>query len=134
MKIIRKYLLPLIILYLGICSVGFFLSAVLKISFSFPDLLVLASIFLVINFLQLYIFFRGQFRSPESTTMHTLVSVTAKFLLEMVLALIWFIVIKKTQVSAVVMFFVLYLTLTLFTTFVMLKTLKINTLNKEVLV
>jgi hypothetical protein len=66
--------------------------------------------------------------------MHTLVSVSVKFLLEMVLALIWFIVIKKTMASAVVMFFVLYLTLTLFTTFVMLKALNIKTLNKEVLV
>ncbi len=134
MKIAGRYVLPLMTLYILICVGGFFLSSVMKTPFSFSDFIVLATLFLLINFVQLFIFFRGQFREPESTTMHTLVSVSVKFLLEMVLALIWFIVIKKTLASAVVMFFVLYLTLTLFATIMMLKALKIKSLNKEVLV
>lgn len=134
MKIARRFTLPLLILYVVICAGGFLFSSLSDIAFSFSDYVVLASLFLGINFLQLFIFYRGLSRDPESTTMHTLVSVSVKFLLEMFLALIWFIVIKKTMASAVVMFFVLYLTLTLFTTFVMLKALKIKSLNKEVLV
>jgi hypothetical protein len=38
--------------------------------------------------------------------------------------LLWFIVAKKTSLQSVLMFFVLYLTLTLFTLCVILKTLK----------
>jgi hypothetical protein len=38
--------------------------------------------------------------------------------------LLWFIVAKKTSLQSVLMFFVLYLTLTLFTLWVILKTLK----------
>jgi hypothetical protein len=134
MKIIRKFAFPLLALYALLCVIGLFLSSLAGISFSFSDFVILASIFSVFTFLQLFIFFRGQTREADSTTMHTLVSVSVKFLLEMVLALFWFIVIKKTLVSSVVMFFVLYLTLTLFSTSIMLKTLKNKTLNKEVLV
>jgi hypothetical protein len=134
MKIIRKYALPLLVLYTFLCVGVMILSSFTGISFSRSDFIILASLFSMFTFLQLFIFFRGQTRGPESTTMHTLVSVSVKFLLEMFLALIWFIVIKKTLVSSVVMFFVLYLTLTLFSTFIMLKTLRDKTLNKEVLV
>jgi hypothetical protein len=42
----------------------------------------------------------------------------------MVLALIWFIVAKKTSLISVVLFFVLYLALSLFSVWVILKTLK----------
>jgi hypothetical protein len=134
MKIVFKYALPLLALYAILCVVGLFLSSSAGISLSLSDFVILTSLFSLFTFLQLFIFFRGQTREPESTAMHTLVSVSVKFLLELVLALIWFIVIKKTLVTSVIMFFVLYLTLTLFSTIVMLKTLKDKTLNKEVLV
>jgi hypothetical protein len=42
----------------------------------------------------------------------------------MVLAFIWFIVAKKTSLPSVLIFFVLYLTLTLYSIWVILKTLK----------
>jgi hypothetical protein len=134
MKIIRKYALALLALYALLCVGAILLSSFTGISFSRSDFIILASLFSMFTFLQLFIFFRGQTRGPESTTMHTLVSVSVKFLLEMVLALTWFIVMKKTLVSSVIMFFVLYLTLTLFSTFIMLKSLNNKTLNKEVLV
>jgi len=134
MKIVCKFAQPLLALYLVLCVIGLFLPSSGGLTFSSSDFIILASLFSLFTLIQLFIFFRGQTREPESTTMHTLVSVSVKFLLEMVLALIWFIVIKKTLVSSVVMFFVLYLTLTLFSTFTMLKTLKNKTLNKEVLV
>ncbi len=46
--------------------------------------------------------------------MHTLVSVSLKFLLEIILALIWFVAAKKNSFTSVFIFFVIYLTLTLF--------------------
>jgi hypothetical protein len=47
-----------------------------------------------------------------------------KFLLELGLVAIWFIVIKKTSLQSVLVFFVIYLTLTLFSIFIIFKTLK----------
>jgi hypothetical protein len=41
----------------------------------------------------------------------------------MIMALVWFIVAKKTSLTSVFIFFVIYLTLTLFSIFVILKTL-----------
>jgi hypothetical protein len=52
------------------------------------------------------------------------VAISLKFLLEMILALVWFIVAKKTALPSVLIFFVLYLALTLFTVLIILKTLK----------
>jgi hypothetical protein len=42
----------------------------------------------------------------------------------MILALLWFIIFKKTSLASVFVFFVIYLTLTLFTLFVILKVLR----------
>jgi hypothetical protein len=56
--------------------------------------------------------------------LHSLVSISLKFLLEMLLALVWFIVAKKTSLTSVFIFFVIYLTLTLFSLSIILKTLK----------
>jgi hypothetical protein len=42
----------------------------------------------------------------------------------MVIALIWFFVAKKTSLQSVLIFFVLYLALTLFSVLIILKTLK----------
>ncbi len=80
--------------------------------------------FSVISLITLFIFLRGQTKTPDSQTMYSLFAVSLKFLLEMVLALIWFIVTKKTSLQSVFVFFVLYLTLTLFSVWVILKTLK----------
>jgi membrane protein implicated in regulation of membrane protease activity len=66
----------------------------------------------------------GQKKTPGSQTIFSLVSVSLKFILEMVLALIWFLVAKKTEVSSVILFFVLYLAFTLFSILHILNTLK----------
>jgi hypothetical protein len=42
----------------------------------------------------------------------------------MILALIWFFISKKNTLTSVFIFFVIYLTLTLFTVFVILKVLR----------
>jgi hypothetical protein len=60
--------------------------------------------------------------------MHTLVAVSLKFLLDMILALLWFFISKKNSLTYVFLFFVLYLTFTLFTTIVILKILKYRSL------
>jgi len=103
---------------------GYFLISITNLNIKFSDIIILGSLFSVIALISLVIFFRGQTKDPESQTMHSLVSIVLKFLLEMVLALVWFIVAKKTSLPSVLLFFVLYLSLTLFTVLIMLRTLK----------
>ncbi len=88
------------------------------------DIIILSALFTVITSIAVVIFFRGNERNPESQTMHTLVAVSLKFLLELILALVWFIVAKKSSFHSVFIFFVLYLTFTLVLVGIILKTLK----------
>jgi len=88
------------------------------------DIAIPSSVFSLITLITLIIFLRGQKKEPESQTLHSLVAISLKFLLELVLVLIWFIVAKKTSLPSVLIFFVIYLTLTLFSIWVILKTLK----------
>ena len=98
--------------------------SILKLNLYFSDIVILSSSFSIIAFITLLIFFKGQPKEPDSQTLYILVAISLKFLFEIVFALIWFIVAKKTSLPSVLMFFVLYLTLTLFTIYVILKTLK----------
>jgi len=65
---------------------------------------------------------------PDAQTMHTLIAVSLKFILEMILALVWFILWKKNSLASVFIFFILYLSLSLFSIGVIMKTLKNKTL------
>jgi hypothetical protein len=56
--------------------------------------------------------------------MHSLVAIGLKFLIELVFAFLWFFVGKKTGLSDVILFFVLYLAFTLFLLMVIVKELK----------
>jgi hypothetical protein len=88
------------------------------------DLLVLTLIFSAIVLLSLYVFNLGLKKEPSGQTMHLLAAITIKILLEMVLALLWFFVAKKTSASSLLLFFVLYLSFSLYLIFLILNTLK----------
>ena len=103
---------------------GYFLVSVINLELAFTDILILSSGFSIISFITLTIFFKGQSKEPDTQTLYILVSVSLKFLLEIIFALIWFIVAKKSSLHSVLMFFVLYLSLSLFSICVILKTLK----------
>jgi hypothetical protein len=95
-----------------------------EINLKSTEIDILSSLFSVIVIISLGIFLKGQSKEAESQTLHSLLSVSIKFLLELVLALVWFIVAKKTSFPSVLLFFVLYLSFTLFLVWVILKTLK----------
>jgi hypothetical protein len=103
---------------------GFILVSVAELEIKYIDIIILSLSFSTISLVTITIFHRGQSRDPESQTMHSLVGVGLKFLLDLVLALLWFIVAKKNSLQYVLIFFVLYLTLTLFLVLHILKTLK----------
>ncbi len=128
LKPLRKYILLLFLLNLFIVASAHFLVANHIITLLFTDIAILSLVFSIIAIITLIIFLRGQTRDPESQTMHSLVSIGLKFLLEMIFALVWFFVAKKTTLDSVFAFFVIYLALTLFSVLIILKTLKNKTL------
>jgi hypothetical protein len=114
----------LLLLNILVSGAGLMLISVTHLNFKLIDISVLAFLFSLIAIVTILIFLKGQTKEPESQALFSLVSVSLKFLLEMVLALLWFIVAKKTSLQSVLIFFVLYLTLTLFSLVIILKTLR----------
>lgn len=102
----------------------YLLISIVKLNLLFIDIVIVSSSFSVIAFITILIFLKGQIKEPDGQTLYSLVAVSLKFLLEIVFALLWFIVAKKTSLQSVLIFFVLYLSLTLFSIWVILKTLK----------
>jgi len=121
---IYKYILLLVLLNVLLLITTYFLVSIVKIHLNLTDAFVLSPSFSAIAIITLFIFFKGQSKEPDSQTLYILVAVSLKFLLEIVFALVWFIVAKKTSLASVLIFFVLYLCLTLFSLQVILKTLK----------
>ena len=120
----HKYVLILILLNILLFVTGYFLTLLQHIHILLSEIFILSPLFSIISVITLIIFFRGQSRDAASQTLHSLVSISLKFMFEMVLALIWFYVAKKTSLTSVFIFFVIYLALSLFSIFVILKTLK----------
>ena len=124
LKLIYKYILLFVLLNILLLITAYLLSTIASINLCLRDALILLPVFSLISVITLIIFFKGETKEADSQTLHIMVAISLKFLLEIVFALIWFIVIKKTTLPSVLMFFVLYLTLTLFSLGVMLITLK----------
>jgi len=129
LKPINKYIIIILLLNILLIGTGYILPPLIKNNFIITDLVLISLLFSLTTLISLIIFLRGQTKDPESQTMHSLVSVSLKFLLELVLALFWFIVIKKTGLPSVLIFFIIYLTFTLFSVWVILKTLKNKSLS-----
>jgi hypothetical protein len=103
---------------------GFLLNSIFDFNLLYSDIAIISSVLFLITLSGLIVFFRGQLKRPDSQTLHSLVAVSLKFLLEMVFALIWFFIGKRIYAESVFIFFVIYLALTLFFVIVILKTLK----------
>jgi FtsH-binding integral membrane protein len=123
MNLFMRYLALLLIIEIVILAAGKYLAGALPPAISFLSV-VTASLFFMLNTaLVLKIFFRGRTRSADSQTMHTLVAISLKFLIELIFAFIWIFILKKRDDDSLILFFVLYLTFTLYTVSVILKTL-----------
>lgn len=119
-----RYIQLLVLLEIIVLAAGWFIISEPATGIGFSETALLSLFLAFIALVTLLIFFRGRKRDPAAQTMHSLVAVTLKFLLELVVALLWFFVAKKTGLSSVILFFVLYLAFTLFSILIMLKTLK----------
>jgi hypothetical protein len=114
----------LALLNLLIAMAGQIFISISAAPFDMNSLLILLAGFTLISVITVMIFLRGRSKDPQSQTMHTLVAMSLKFLLDLIAALLWFVVAKKISTSFLLMFFVLYLTFTLFSVIFILKTLR----------
>lgn len=124
MSPVIKHIRLLLLLELLIIAAGYFIVSKSGTGITFGEIAILSPVMCLIAIITLIIFFRGQAKEPSAQTIHSLAAVSVKFLLELILALVWFFGFKKTQLSSVVLFFVLYLTFTMFSVLMMMKTLK----------
>jgi len=123
-KDFRKYSLIITLFSLLLLLAGFIIIKTTGLKILFSEIAFLIIFFAIINISALAVFFRGQSHEASSQTLHSLFSVSIKFLLELVLTLIWLIVLKKTAMALVIMFFLIYLAFSSFLLIVVLKTLK----------
>jgi len=128
LKPLAKSVFLLALLEVVVLAAGSLVISSFNISLTYNEIGTASAVFTLISLLILIIFFRGQGREPASQTMHSLVAVSIKFLAELIFAFLWFFIAKKTGLSSVILFFVLYLTFTLFSVMILLKTLKSKSL------
>ena len=124
MKPLFKYILLLLLLNILLIGVLYFIFNHGNLIFQLSEISFLSLGFTTITILTIIIFLMGQNKMPDSQTMHTLIAVSLKFLLEMILAIVWFILWKKNSLASVFIFFILYLSLSLFSIGIIMKTLK----------
>jgi hypothetical protein len=72
----------------------------------------------------LIVFFRGAGKNPETSVFATLIALGIKLLLSLVLALLFFIVLKNRDTGSLLLFFVLYLAFTVYVILTFLSVLK----------
>lgn len=120
----RKFIFFLLLLSLVLSIAAYAATTFFGIGISYISVLILIAAFSIIAYITVAIFQRGATRDPQSHVFHTLVSMGLKFLLDLATALIWFVVAKKNSLTAVIIFFVLYLSLTLFSVIYIFKELK----------
>ncbi|HZY25998.1 MAG TPA: hypothetical protein VFE71_09250 [Bacteroidales bacterium] len=124
MKPICKNIFILVIFNALLLPVAFIVVPFLKADIHFYDVSIVSCVFSVISLITISIFSKGQTKEPDSQTLHSLVALSLKFILELIFIVLWFIVAKKSSLTHIIIFFVLYLALTLFTIYVIVKTLK----------
>jgi len=120
----KSYIISLLFLVSLVFVSGYILLKATEVSLHFSDLTILALCFSVIALIPIYVFFRGRKKEPGSQTMHIFVGISIKILMEMALALVWFLIFKKNTMPSVLLFFVLYLAFSLLSIIYMLNALK----------
>lgn len=112
-RAIKHYILLLafaLLILLILCG----LNKILPSFFAVNSILLLTGGFAVIAMTALVIFFHGTEGNGEKRVFVTLIAIGVKMLLSFVLALLFIVVCKNKETGSVLLFFILYLTFTVF--------------------
>lgn len=124
MKNNLKPFISLLLLLLAVIAAGLILKEAFSLEYTIKYLVVVSLMFTVSTAVALIIFFRGIKRDVKEQAMHSLLAISSKFLIELVMVLSLFVIAKKTSMTYVILFFVLYLCFSMFSVRTILKTLK----------
>ena len=119
-----KYFGLLILLTIAILTAGSFIIRRAGLQVDPSSLFSLTLIFAIVNGVTLAIVFAGQGRDKKDQPGYTMTAISLKILSEMIIALIWFMDEKKSATPNVLLFFILYLSFSLFSIITMVKILK----------
>jgi hypothetical protein len=122
--IFRKFLTGILLIGLALIVLAYLTGKFTSLSINIADLAILTLCFTVISIVMIVIFIKGLSKEPEDQTIYSLAALGVKIFLEMALVLVWLIIAKKTGGVSVVLFFVLYLAISLYSILFILKTLK----------
>lgn len=122
--IFRKFLTGILLIGLTVIVSAYLAGKFTALNINLTDLVILTLCFIVISLVMILIFIKGLSKEPESQSIYSLAAIGVKIILEMSLALVWLIIAKKKGVISVILFFVLYLAISLYSIFFILKTLK----------
>jgi hypothetical protein len=100
------------------------LSKVRPAIYVWTDAVVLTVCFTVAALISLLIFFNGNSSDARKSVLMTLVAVSVKFLLSLIIALLFFVIFKNRETGSVILFFILYLAFTVFILLTFLNILK----------
>lgn len=124
MKSFRKYFQSLILSLILLNILWGIAGRLMNMKYDLMGFPALSLIFFIINSLFILVYFKGQLRKPAEEMMHALISLSLKFLLELITAFLWFIIMKKNSVADILLFFMLYLAFSIISIFIILKSLK----------
>jgi hypothetical protein len=123
-KKVLQYALYLLLISIICIAAGLVFSKYSGTALAPGDIIWLTLAFCANTLISIFIFLKGQTKEGQVQGQYTLVSITLKFLVELFIALFWFLIAKKTIISFTILFFIVYLTFTFFSIFVILNTLK----------
>lgn len=124
MKNNLKPFINLLLLLLAVNAAGLILKEAFSLEYTIKYLTVVSLMFTISSAVALIIFFRGVKKDVKEQAMYSLLAISSKFLIELVMVLSLFVIAKKTSITYVILFFVLYLSFTMFSVRTLLKTLK----------
>lgn len=120
----------------GILSLILAIAGVM-LSMKYPDLfdrqsltIMIVSMFLISSTVIIVVSV-GESKPADIQTMYSFASIGVKFILSAVLALVYFMGFKKDGMNNILLFFVLYLTFTVYTVVIIVKVLNIRSLNNN---
>ena len=130
MYLLFKRILSTIILSLALMLAGMILLKFLPGIIDKGSLLILVPAFFILSMLIHTLNFLGLKRDPEERTLFTFGSIGVKFILSALIALLYFEAFKKTGLNNILLFFVLYLTFTVYLVLVVVKDLNARTIKR----
>lgn len=128
LKIVLKYLLPLIILLAVFNALWFVILISFKPQLNILSFPALSLLFFISSSIAIIIFLIGRQSNPKNETFYSFVSICLKFLIELIIAIIWFFIMKKTSTTNILLFFLLYLAFSIISIFIILKLLNMKSL------